>query len=142
MPFALGILGDVYKSMGTRNTYLDYQRQQIASDPERLAAFEKGLAEAGFEGAQRALADLLSSRYEAAGGAVAGGQGPIAISDLYLLAGDHQRAIDWLEEAFDTHNPNLPYLGVPVYDPLRANPRFQDLLRKMNLPTDNSPPNP
>jgi tetratricopeptide (TPR) repeat protein len=120
--------------MGWREKYLDSQRQQIANDPERSAAFEKGLADAGFEGAQRALADLLASRYETAGGAVPGRQGPIAIGDLYLLAGDHERAIDWFEEAYRVRNPNLPYLGVPIYDPLRSDPRFQDLVRRMNLP--------
>lgn len=47
-----------------------------------------------------------------------------------------QRAIDWLEKAYENHNPNLPYIGGPLWDPLRSYPRFQDLLRRMNLPGD------
>ena len=54
----------------------------------------------------------------------------------YLNAGEYDLAIDWLEKAYEEHDPSLPYLGLPEYDPLRSNPRFQELLRKMNLPVD------
>jgi len=43
-------------------------------------------------------------------------------------------AIDWLEKAYEDHEPNLPYIGVPQFDPLHSDPRFQDLLRRMGLP--------
>ena len=62
------------------------------------------------------------------------GLGPMGIAHHYLRAGDNGRAIDWLERAYEVHNPNLPYLGAPDYDPLRSDPRFQDLLCRMNLP--------
>jgi hypothetical protein len=43
--------------------------------------------------------------------------------------------MDWLEEAYEVHVPGLPYIGTsPLFDPLRSDPRFQDLLRRMNLP--------
>ena len=43
----------------------------------------------------------------------------------------------WLERGFEVRDPNMPYISVdPTYDPLRAEPRFQALLRKMNLPAD------
>jgi hypothetical protein len=44
------------------------QRHRIAKDRGRVAAFEPGLAEGGYEGAQGRLADLLAARYEKAGG--------------------------------------------------------------------------
>jgi len=59
---------------------------------------------------------------------------PSDITQLYLEAGDTANAMDWLEKAFDYGDPNLPYLRLPIYDPLRTDPRFQALLRRMGLP--------
>ena len=58
----------------------------------------------------------------------------VNIAIKYMFAGDTTRAIDWLEKAYDDRDPNLPYLGKPVWDSARNDPRFQDLLRRMNLP--------
>jgi len=42
--------------------------------------------------------------------------------------------MDWLEKAFIAHDPEMHYIGVvPVYDGLRNRPRFQELLRRLNL---------
>jgi tetratricopeptide (TPR) repeat protein len=135
-------------SKGIRNEMLEIQRDRIARDPERVAAFEQGLAEAGYEGAFRRIADLHAARYEKAGGipdpgersSAASWRGrifmPAAIAWRYIYAGDYDRAMDWLEEAYEIHHPHMPYIGTkPLYDPLRSDPRFQDLLRRMNLPS-------
>jgi serine/threonine-protein kinase len=138
MPVARAVLQYLYISKGMHDELLADQRERIAHDPERVAAFEQGLAEAGYEGAQRRIADLLAARYEKSGGVVAPDLlGPIGIALRYLDAGDNDRAIDWLEEAYEVRNFNLPYIGLPLYhDPLRSDPRFQALLRRMNLPED------
>ena len=60
---------------------------------------------------------------------------PTDIVNFYVEAGENAKALEWLETAFEVHDPSLPYLGLPFYDPLRSDPRFQDLLRRMNLPT-------
>ena len=58
------------------------------------------------------------------------------IARCYLDVGDYDRTIDWLEKIYGIRNPNLPYVGFqPHWDPLRSDPRFQNLLRRMNLPT-------
>ena len=137
---AQGVLQHVFIVKGMHDEQLAQQRERIAKDPERVAAFERGLAEGGYEGAQRSLGDLLAARYEKARGIPSAGGSrvymPCAIALRYIDAGDYNRAIDWLEEAYEARDPNLPYIGRPLYDPLRSDPRFQNLVRRMGLPTD------
>jgi TolB-like protein/Tfp pilus assembly protein PilF len=138
MPFADNVLQHVYIAKGMREEQLEQQRERIAMDPGRVAAFEQGLAEGGYAGAQLAIADLLAERYELAKGIPDAGRRtvflPIAIAWRYFDGGDFQRGIDWLEEAYQVGDPNLPYLGMPLFDPVRADPRFQDLAQRMELP--------
>jgi len=62
---------------------------------------------------------------------------PGALINLYLMAGNKDRALDCLEQAYKMHDPNMPGISTsPLYDSLRDEPRFQNLLRKMNLPVD------
>jgi hypothetical protein len=61
---------------------------------------------------------------------------PWQIGTLYTRAGKNDKALEWLEKAYQARDQNMPYLGVdPIFDTLRADPRYQDLLRRMNLPS-------
>ena len=54
---------------------------------------------------------------------------------LYVGLGDKEGAIAALERAYAAHDLQMQYLKVdPHYDSLRAEPRFQDLVRKVGLP--------
>jgi len=54
---------------------------------------------------------------------------------VYLGLGENSQAIDWLEKAYDKRSPWLTWLKVePMFDPLRSDPRFQALYKKMNFP--------
>ena len=130
-PIGRWVLQHALISNGMREEQLADQRQRIAPDPERVAALERGLEEGGYEGAQRAIADVFAARYGKPGKWISGGRG---IALRYLDAGDYDRAIDWLEKAYEEHDPVLPYIGIPTWAPLRSNPRFQDLLRRIGLP--------
>ena len=60
---------------------------------------------------------------------------PVDVALLYARAGDTEHALDWLERAYEARHPDLPYASsAPWYDGLRGEPRFRDLLRRMNLP--------
>jgi hypothetical protein len=52
----------------------------------------------------------------------------------YMGVGNYDQSLTWLEWAA-SHQPNvLTSMKVePIYDPLRSNPRFQDLLRRIGL---------
>jgi TolB-like protein/DNA-binding winged helix-turn-helix (wHTH) protein len=92
-------------------------------------ALELGYAKGGYQAAMRRAADALAAySYKSY-------VGPVNIANFYFQAGDKSKALDWLEKAFDAHDPNLPFaLNLPVYDGLHSEPRFQDLLRRMNFP--------
>ena len=58
----------------------------------------------------------------------------MAIANVYMGLGKKDKALEWLRRAFDSRNANLFLLKIdPIYDPLRSDPRFADLLRRMNL---------
>jgi len=57
---------------------------------------------------------------------------PMAVAELGL--GNRDRALAWLHEAYLKHSSALTALKVdPTYDPLRGDPRFQELLKAINL---------
>ncbi len=57
------------------------------------------------------------------------------VAQLHLVLGDREMAIRVLERAYGEHSPVLTYAMVdPRWDALRADPRFKDLLRRLNLP--------
>jgi TolB-like protein len=58
---------------------------------------------------------------------------PIDIAYLYIFSGNKERALVCLEQSYKLHDPNMPYITRPTYAILRDEPRFQDLLKKLNL---------
>jgi len=56
------------------------------------------------------------------------------VAMVHIALGKHQEALDWLDKAAEDRSPQLVLLKVdPGLDPLRSDPRFQDLLRRMNF---------
>ena len=55
-------------------------------------------------------------------------------ASYYAWLGEKDLAIEWLTKAIDERYHGVAFTNVsPAYDPLRDDPRFQDLLRRMNL---------
>jgi serine/threonine-protein kinase len=122
-------LGEVYlhKSM---------YREGIAEIEKELMAFPNStgtLAELGYayalEGrkdeAQRVL-DQLNERskqkYVSA----------VSRAIIYAGLGEKDKAFEWLEKAYEERSIGAVKVN-PIYDPLHSDPRFADLLRRMNL---------
>ena len=60
---------------------------------------------------------------------------PYAFALIHTGLGENDKALELLEKAFQDRVPWMPFLNVePRFDPLRSDPRFQDLLRRMNYP--------
>ena len=96
---------------------------------ERIAALKNAYAAAGFKAVWRkelefALEDA-KTRYVT----------PITMALLYANVGDKDRALKLLNQSYEERDGSLVYLNVdPHWDELRADPRFQDLLRRIGLP--------
>jgi tetratricopeptide (TPR) repeat protein len=59
---------------------------------------------------------------------------PMVIVPAYIALGNHDQAMAWLEKAREQHSNGLTALKVePAYDPLRTDPRFQNLLQRVGL---------
>ena len=55
---------------------------------------------------------------------------------IYAGLGEKDQAFEWLERAYEEGDQGLLFLKIdPPLDPLRSDPRFQDLLRRMNFPS-------
>ncbi|HET6930331.1 MAG TPA: tetratricopeptide repeat protein, partial [Candidatus Acidoferrum sp.] len=54
---------------------------------------------------------------------------------IQVRLGEYDAAIAPLEKAYSNHNGNILYLNVDsLWDPIRSDPRFRDLVRRMGLP--------
>jgi TolB-like protein/Tfp pilus assembly protein PilF len=78
--------------------------------------------------AQDALRELLSmteARYVP----------PYNVALVYLALGDIEKCLEWLERAFADRDVRLVFLRVePKWNPLRSNPRFRNLVKRVGLP--------
>jgi TolB-like protein/Tfp pilus assembly protein PilF/predicted Ser/Thr protein kinase len=99
------------------------------NDSEAEDALAQGFAEGGYQGALQRVAEMLIARSRTTYVT------PWQIGTLYTRAGKNKEALNYLEKAYEAHDPNCIYLGVdPIFDVLRNEPRFQDILRQMKFP--------
>jgi TolB-like protein/DNA-binding winged helix-turn-helix (wHTH) protein/Tfp pilus assembly protein PilF len=60
---------------------------------------------------------------------------PVALVNVYIGLGDKDQAFAWLEKAYQEKSNYVAFLKVfPILDPLRSDPRFADLVRRIGLP--------
>ncbi len=58
----------------------------------------------------------------------------IGFAWIYLGLDDKDAALEWLQETYDERpNMQLAFVKAFLYDPLRSDPRFIELLRKVGF---------
>jgi len=99
------------------------------NESEFASALEQGFRAAGWK---RALTKGIEVRLEQR---KTGYSSPYHLATLYADLGDKDQAFRWLNTAYAGHDPELQKLRVDFrLDPLRSDPRFAELLRKVGLP--------
>ncbi|MDX1507497.1 MAG: hypothetical protein R3358_04405 [Woeseiaceae bacterium] len=59
---------------------------------------------------------------------------PMHISTLLEFGGDYERSLDYMEIAVNGRDPDAPYIGAVVKDPvMRRNPRYKQLVSELGL---------
>ena len=58
----------------------------------------------------------------------------IQIAQVYAYRGERAKAFEWLERAFDQQDPGIVnVMTAPLFASLHGDPRFNAVLRKLNL---------
>jgi TolB-like protein len=95
-----------------------YQRFELAL--AHVARKDRAAADA-------ALAELISTSRDIAA---------YQIAQVYAVRGETDKAFEWLQISFDTHDSGtLALLADPMLNSLRDDPRYKTLVAKMNFPT-------
>jgi serine/threonine-protein kinase len=112
--------------------------------PDALAEFQtannlrgSGDSVAGMAKVHRALGNKVEAQKilnELKQTADKGETDPLQIARVYNALGDKDQAIEWLEKAYERRAFGMFFLKVDAdFDNLRSDPRFTELLRRMNL---------
>jgi serine/threonine-protein kinase len=128
-PYTNGILAHSYlgKGMYTEAIAAFQHVIELGGEPGYRIYLGAAYAKAGErERAQTILKELETSESYVS-------PGELAI--LYTALNEREQAFVSLKHAYDTRDAQLQFLVVePAFDPLRSDPRFQDLLHRVGLP--------
>jgi tetratricopeptide (TPR) repeat protein len=129
---ALIRLGVAYEDKGLHSEALRAYRAAEKAAPELMDCISlQGHALARSGGTRAALKQLEKLRRLARRRYVP----PFLFATVHLGLGEHDKALQWMEKEYDARGWYLLLLAqAPRFDPLRSHPRFQALLRQMNLP--------
>ena len=129
------LLGDAYEQKGMHKEAVDEwgKALTLSGASEQASILERTYAASGFEAAVRALAqqqlEKLNERMKR-GEYVSAGE----YVTVYTRLGDKEQAFAWLDKAVQERNSFALAIKVnPIYDKLRSDPRFADLVRRVGL---------
>lgn len=131
-PVGRWMLGETYALSGMYDESIAINEQTLKTDPtSQFALRNVGFAYARSgrrreaEEVVQKFKDLRKTQYVLS----------YRFASLYAALGDKEEAFAELEKAFDEHDWQLQRIKVdPFMDPLRDDPRFKALLKRMNLP--------
>lgn len=137
-PRSYAFLAEAYLAIGMFNEATDqFVKGSLASGnpPERVTAAAARLRESykigGAPGFYRVLAELLDSARKTE---------PLspppatAVAGYYVQAGEPEKALEILEEAYRLHDPDLIRMHDPIFEPIKNDARYKDLAKRVGLP--------
>jgi tetratricopeptide (TPR) repeat protein len=129
-------LGDAYEQKGMHSEAIAEwgKALTLSGEGELASTLERSYAASGFEMAVRALAQKKLERLNEKTGR--GDYVPaIEYVTVYTRLGEKEQAFAWLTKAVEERNRFALKIKVePIFDSLRSDPRFAELMRRIGLP--------
>jgi serine/threonine-protein kinase len=129
-PFTNMVLGFCYARLGksSESCRAFEKSHDLFAAPWSHARLAYGYAKAGRKAEVRAILDTLAHQrdnlYVASD----------VVASVYVALGDKQKAFEYLEKGYQERAGWMLWLRVdPIWDPIRSDPRFDSLLRRMKL---------
>ena len=122
-------LGQIYEDMGLYEEAAAARQKEwtLSGSSEEEVAGLTPAAISGREDYWRWTLDYWKRRSEQ------GYVSPRTLAITYAALGEKDQAFEWLEKSFQARTALLLTIINPLLAPLRDDPRFHDLLRRMNL---------
>jgi serine/threonine-protein kinase len=124
------VLEEVYAQTGRQKEAVE-EREKVVSlsgSPELATSIAEDFSKLGYKGVQQSWLDGLTEISKH------GYVSSYSIAEGYMRLGQKEKALEWLEKAYQEHDSGLVSIAVePMFDPMRTNPRFVDIVRRMKL---------
>lgn len=122
------LMGSAYSEMGMNYEAIEMNKKGLAISP----GYESGLAIAYLKADQADNAEGIIKEMEKYSDTWWYAWG---LAEVYSVKGDYEKAIDNLETAYKLHGDFVPWVLMDFYfKPLQTNPRFTELVKKLDLP--------
>jgi TolB-like protein/Tfp pilus assembly protein PilF len=130
-PVYYAIRSDLYRHLGNQDKFVAdlIMVMRKSERPERAEAFAAGYVKGKLNGACAALIEVLKNESQKEY------VPPYDIARYYALMGDRDHAFEWLEKSYAERSGPLESIKADnFFEPLRSDPRYIDLLKRMGFP--------
>jgi TolB-like protein/DNA-binding winged helix-turn-helix (wHTH) protein/Tfp pilus assembly protein PilF len=129
-PTASLFLGDLFSTLGRHEEAIAQIRRSLAlhRNPVTSLVLARAFARAGRRQEAKKIIEAVLKAHDKKYFP------PPLLATVYATLGEKDEAFAWLEKGYAEHDSDMEALPAnPAFDPLRSDPRFTALLRKMNL---------
>jgi TolB-like protein/Tfp pilus assembly protein PilF len=129
---AYSIIGWAYeeKKMFDEAVAANQKRMVVAGeDKQKIEALEQAYKKGGWKGYLQKILEFDKEEFNQGKGSAG------SIAGNYALLGEYEEAFKWLERSYENREDAMAWLKVSaVYNPMRSDPLFQDLIRRVGFP--------